>query len=175
MKKYEEFTEFQKFSYRLISKPNQSLTEMFKFTNFLFTKPSQKSSYFKDIQFLIKNDKYNPEARKKLRFYYNIYRFTDIGIIAYAIHSLYWHYKHKFFNSGSKLLEVYIVGKVFINMVILAYSSLFVFKYLSDPIMHDYFSTKEREWDNNIVNKDAENVLSRQRKQAFEKMNKNLH
>jgi hypothetical protein len=169
---YDEFIEYQKFSYRVISKPNQSFMEMLKNTKYLFTDFNQKSSYIRDIKYLIYENKIKIEDRLKLKRLYMLYKLSDFTIVLYGISSLYWHYKKQFFNSGSKFIEFYIIGKVFFNMILIGYSALFIFKYLTDPVVYGYFSQKEREWDTNIINKREENKAMQQRKQTFEKINK---
>jgi hypothetical protein len=173
--KYDEFLAYQKFSYRLISKPTQTFIESLRNTKFLFINPSQKSSYFKDIKFLIANEEHNIEQRLKLKSYLKLYKFSDIIILLYGIHSLVWHYRNKFFNTGSKFVDLYIVGKVALNMVLLAYGSLFIFKYMTDPIMYDYFSKKEREWDELLLSKQQDSLFTQQRRSVKDIINKNLH
>jgi hypothetical protein len=169
---YDEFVAYQKFSYRVVSKPNQSLLEFLKNTNFLFTNFAQKSSYIKDIKYLIAENHIPLADRLKLKRSYQLYRLSDLLIIIYGITSLHWHYKKNYFNSGSKLIEAYIVGKVFFIAVLIGFTSLLLFKHATDPIMYGYFGQKEREWDDRIVSRQEENVMMRQKKKTFEKINK---
>jgi hypothetical protein len=169
MKKYEEFIEFQKFSYRFISKPNQTIREKFKNTYYLFKTSDQKSSYIQDIKYLIKNIDFSPEKRQKLQSRYRIYRMVDLPIVIYAIHSLHWHYKNKYFT-GAKLLEAYILGKIILTTCLLTFTAFFIFKNSTDWIMYDHFSVKEREWDERLMKRKDEITFVRDKKKAFEKV-----
>jgi hypothetical protein len=168
MKKYEQFIDFQKFSYIFISKPDQTISEKLKNTYYLFTNFEQKSSYIKDIKHLISNIDFSPEKRKKLQNRYRMYKLTDLAIVIYAIHSLHWHYKNKYFT-GAKLVEAYIIGKVIFNVCLIAYSAFFIFKNTTDSIMYEHFSEKEKEWDQRFLKRSAEITFMRDKKKAFEK------
>lgn len=165
--KFSEFIEYQKFSYRIISKPDQTISEMFKNTYYLFSNKDQKSSYFRDINFLITCIEYDPNRRIKLNRIYKLYKFSDIAIVGYAIHSLYWHYKNKFFT-GAKFLEAYIIGKILLNVCLFSFGAFFVLKNRTDSTMYDYFKVKEDEWDKNFEKRSAEITFMRDRKKALD-------
>jgi hypothetical protein len=168
MNTYDKFTDFQKFSYRVVCKPEQTLSQRLKNTFYLYTKSEQKSSYFKDVSFLLKCIEISPKIRIKLDRLYKLYKFSDVAIIAYGLHSLYWHYNKKFFT-GSNLIEAYIVCKVFLNICIFSFGAFFVFKNMTDSIMFDYFSLKENEWNQKLLKRSDEITFMRDRKKIIDK------
>jgi hypothetical protein len=141
------FVAFQKFEYSQISKPGQSFLEKIKYANKIFFKYSYKTTYVRDLTHLISNPEIQGGRRKILKRNKLFYDLLDIPIVIYGIHSIYWHNKHKYFLTGRKWIEVYIMGKIVFTMIALSYLKFFIFKEFSDPVLFEYYNVKEEEWE----------------------------
>ena len=150
LKKFSVFTEFTKYEYRDISKPEQSFTEKIKSSWYIFSKWKYKTTYIKDLNSLTQKSSKEVPKWENLKYSLSLYKACEVLIGAYGIHSIYWHYKNKYFNSGRKLLEIYIITKIIFNIFFFNGINFFSLKTLSDPILYEYFSKKEEEWEENL-------------------------
>jgi hypothetical protein len=148
LKKFSDFASFKKFEYREVSKPNQSVMEKLKNFKLIYFNWKFKTTYMKDLKYLANT--LSQIGKQRLKNYHRIYKLSEIMIGCYIIHSFYWHYKNGFFNTGSKITELYIFGKITMTLCGLSVISFFLFKMICDPIMYEYFSKKEEEWDKSI-------------------------
>jgi hypothetical protein len=158
LKKFADHASFIKYEYREVSKPNQSMVEKLKNFKIIFLNWKFKTTYMKDLKYLSNN--LSQVGNKKLKIYYRLFKLSEFMMGCYIIHSFYWHFKNGFFNTGSKLTELYIFGKITITICVFSAISFLFFKMICDPIMYDHFSKKEEEWDKSIelTNKNSEVV-----------------
>jgi hypothetical protein len=156
LKKFSSFTEFTKYEYRDVSKPDQTITNKLKNFWFIYSNWKYKTTYIRDMISLTQKTSKEVPKWDKLKLSLTIYKLSDIFIGVYAVHSIFWHYKRNYFNSGRKLVELYIVTKIILNLFILNGFSFFSLKLISDPILYEYFSKKEEEWEENLKKKNQE-------------------
>ena len=157
IKSYAKFINFEKFEYRNISKPNQTISEKIKNFNFLFFDWKHKTKYMRDLKKIAQNKSFLKE--NKLSYFYGAYKTSEYAIGIYCIHSIYWHFKKGFFHTFSILTESYIILKISFNVIFMSMISFFILKSLSDPFMFQEYSVKEEEWEKMAKDKEKENYM----------------
>jgi len=162
LKKFSSFTEFTKYEYRDVSNPNQTITKKIKNFWVIYSNWKYKTTYIRDMNSLTQKTSKEIPKWENLKLFLTIYKLSDLILGVYAAHSIFWHYKRNYFNSGRKLVELYIVTKIILNLFIMNGFSFFTLKMISDPIMYEYFSKKEEEWEENLKKKNQENKMMRE-------------
>ncbi len=147
--KYRKYTNFKKYEYSEISNPYVSFST--KLSNFrkIFFSNQYRSSYYRDVKLLSQKSLAEVKDAKRFHDVLKVHRLTDLIIGSYVFYSFFWHFKKGYFNSskGSRLLDLYICGKIVFNIGILSMISYFAFKWYCDPMMYSYYVEKEREWE----------------------------
>ncbi len=175
LKRFAQYSSFHKYEYRDVSKPEQSFTEQLSNFKKIFIKWTFKTSYMKDLKSLKEKSPLEVPRATTLKRNYLFYKFSEVMMLGYCVHSFYWHYQKGYFHSGSKLAEIYIVGKITGTLFLLSALSFFLLKKSSDPAMYEFFSKKEAEWDRIAESKQKENeyiqefVEVREKKQRWGK------
>jgi hypothetical protein len=156
-----EFAEYQKYSYREVSQPNQTFTQKLKNFKKIFFKSTYRTVYFKETKELISNAKVPLKDRNILKTNNKLYNIGEIGIGAYILLTFRWHYKNGYFHNTNNIIHFYIITKIISCVALMQFSLYFLYKELSDPVMYSYFSKKEEEWDKEIENKRSQLAYTR--------------
>jgi hypothetical protein len=172
LKRFAQYSSFHKYEYRDVSKPDQSLSEQFSNFKKIFFKWTFKTSYIKDLKSLKDKSPLDLPGASTLKFNYFFYKLSEVSMLGYCLYSFYWHFKQGYFHSGSRIAEIYIVGKISATLFVLSAVSFFILKKTSDRVMYEYFSVKEAEWDRNKQSKKKENEYISEYVEEHEKKHK---